>query len=220
MKKISFTLLSFLFSVSVTFAQNYTVLGNASNLGGCNCYRLTPDANNQAGAIFQNQTLNLNNSFDFSFNVFLGCNNGNKAADGIVFVLTTNPNGLGSGGGGLGYGGGNQPLSLAVEFDTYQNSQDPSYDHIAMESGGSVNHNVLGPVPALTNNNNIDNCQYYLVRIVWDVNTNTYSVYFDGVLRQSIVIPNIVNTYFVLGGGKEEPRFPLKYVYLKKFICY
>jgi gliding motility-associated-like protein len=195
MKKVA---LLFLLSTLLNnlYSQNYTVLGNASSQNGCNCYQLTPDANNMAGAIFQNQTINLNNSFDYTFSVFLGCRNGNDAADGIVFVLTNNPNGLGSGGGGLGYGGGNQPFSLAVEFDTYQNSQDPSYDHIAIQSAGSVNHNVAGPVPALTNSGNIDNCQWYTVRIVWDVNTNTYSVYFNGVLRQSIVIPNMVATYF------------------------
>ena len=195
MRKLYFYLLFALVSQQA-FSQNYTVLGNASSLGGCNCYRLTPDANNQAGAIFQNQTINLNNSFDFTFNAFLGCNNGNDAADGIVFVLTSNPNGLGAGGGGLGYGGGNQPYSLGVEFDTYQNSGDQSYDHIGIESGGSVLHNVAGAVSALPGNGNIDNCQQYLVRIVWDVNTNTYSVYFNGVLRISVVIPNMVNTHF------------------------
>src|SRR3954462_9097027 len=128
----SFLLCLFLSSTLISFSQNYTILGDATSLGGCNCFRLTPDANDQAGAIFQNQTINLNNSFDFTFNTFLGCNNGNDAADGIVFVLTNNPNGLGSGGGGLGYGGSNQPFSLGVEFDTWQNSGDPSYDHIAI----------------------------------------------------------------------------------------
>lgn len=98
MKKFSLYLFLVFMSFSA-YSQNYTILGNASSVTGCNCYRLTPDANDQAGAIFQNQTLDLNNSFDFTFNVFLGCNNGNDAADGIVFVLTNNPNGLGSGGG-------------------------------------------------------------------------------------------------------------------------
>jgi len=192
----SILLLTLLTLGLITYAQNYTLLGEAVSLGGCNCYRLTQAVDNQAGAIFQNQSINLNNSFDFTFDVFLGCNNGNDAADGMAFVLTSNPNGLGSAGGGLGYGGGNQPFSIAIEFDTYQNSQDPSFDHIAIESGGGVNHNIAGPVPALTNSANIDNCQYYPVRIVWNVNTNTYQVYFNGVLRISVVIPNMVNTYF------------------------
>lgn len=197
MRKLYFSTILFLLSL-VSLAQNYTVLGSATpNIAnGCNCYRLTPDANDQAGAIFQSNTINLNNSFDFSFDVFLGCNNGNDAADGIVFVLTNNPQGLGSGGGGLGYGGGNQPYSLGVEFDTWENAGDPAYDHIGIQSGGLMSHNVAAAVPALTNSGNIDNCQSYNVRIVWNVNTNTFQVYFNGVLRQSVVIPNMVTTYF------------------------
>ncbi|HRP39175.1 MAG TPA: gliding motility-associated C-terminal domain-containing protein [Chitinophagales bacterium] len=178
-------------------AQNYTVLGNAGQLNGCECFRITPDAGNQAGAIFQNKTINLNNSFDFTFSVYFGCHNGG-GADGLMFVLTTNPNGLGNTGEGLGYAGNNQPFSFAVEFDTYQNSSvnDPSYHHIAFNSGGQYSHNVAGPVPALPSSASIDDCQYHTVRIVWDVNSNTYSVYLDGTLRLSTVIPNIVQTYF------------------------
>lgn len=197
MKKIYLPLLILLFS-SKAYTQNYTVLGNASSLSGCNCFRLTPDANDQAGAIFQNNTINLNNSFDYKFNTFLGCNGG-SGADGICFVLTSNPNGLGNQGEGLGYAGPNQPYSLAVEFDTWQNgspANDPSYDHIGIESGGQYNHNVAAPVPALVSQSNIDDCQWHTVRIVWDVNTNTLSVYFDGVLRQTVIIPNIVGSYF------------------------
>lgn len=197
MRKLYFSTL-LLFVSYLSFAQNYTVLGSATPnfANGCNCYRLTPDANDQAGAIFQSNTIDLNNSFDFSFEVFLGCNNGNDAADGIVFVLTNNPNGLGSGGGGLGYGGSNQPYSIGVEFDTWENAGDPSYDHIGIQSGGLMSHNVAAAVPALTNSGNVDNCQPYPVRIVWNVNTNTFQVYFNGVLRQSVVIPNMVNSYF------------------------
>lgn len=182
-----------------SYSQNYTILGNASLLSGCNTFRLTPDANNQGGAIFQNQTINLNNSFDFTFNVMLGCNNGNDAADGECFVLTSNPNGLGQAGEYLGYGNGsNQPCSFAVEFDTYENGNhgDPSYDHIAFESGGSVDHTVAGPVPALVGQGNIDNCVWYPVRLVWDVNTSTFSVYFNGVLRLTYTNTNFINTFF------------------------
>lgn len=196
MKNIYFYLLFILLPGSI-FSQNYTVLGSASSTGGCNCYRLTPDANDQAGAIFQNQTINLNNSFDFSFNVFLGCNGAN-GADGIVFVLTSNPNGLGNQGEGMGYAGSNQPYSVAVEFDTWQNGNagDPAFDHIGINSGGQYNHNLAGPVPAVTSQGAIDDCAWHTVRIVWDVNSNTMTVYFDGVIRQQIVIPNMVGSYF------------------------
>ncbi|MES2622514.1 MAG: gliding motility-associated C-terminal domain-containing protein [Bacteroidota bacterium] len=218
--------LGILFSMIISSAssQNFTVLGNASFLGGCDSFQLTPDAGNQAGAIFQNQTINLNNSFDFSFSVFLGCRNGSDAADGIVFVLTSNPNGLGNTGEGLGYAGGNQPYSIGVEFDTWENGNagDPSYDHIGINSAGLYSHNLGGAVPALPGSGNIDNCQWYSVRIVWDVSSNTFSVYFNGVLRQQVVIPNMVGTHFggnpivnwgwsgATGGGTNDQRVAIQ----------
>lgn len=194
--KVQFYILLLILPLSLS-AQNYTILGHAVQQGSCDCYRFTQDANNQGGAIFQDQTINLNNSFDFTFSIFLGCNNGN-GADGLMFVLTTNPNGLGQSGGGMGYAGSTQPNSLAVEFDTYENtsSGDIAAHHIGVNSGGLVNHNVVPPTPALPNSANIDDCQNHTVRIVWDVNSNTYSVYFDGNLRVSLVIPDIANTYF------------------------
>ena len=196
MRKLYLSLLLSLFSI-VSFAQNYTVLGSASQLGTCNSYQLTPNSGDQAGAIFQNKTINLNNSFDFTFSNFFGCN-GASGADGEAFVLTSNPNGLGNQGEGLGYGGSNQPCSFAVEFDTWQNTDhgDPPYDHTAYESGGSVNHNVVAPVAAIPNQSNLDNCQWHTIRIVWDVNTQTLSDYIDGVLRISQVLPNFIGSYF------------------------
>jgi hypothetical protein len=96
--------------------------------------------------------------------------------------------------GGFGYAGlpGN---SLAIEYDTYQNSQDPAYDHIAIESGGSVNHNIAGPVQASASASNIKDCAWHTTEIIWNVNTQTYSVYFDGTLRLTYT-GNIVANFF------------------------
>ena len=206
----------FVFASVSIYGQNYSVQGNAVALPGCNCFRLTQNIGNQGGAAYQNQTINLNNSFDFTFDLFFGCDD--AGADGIAFVLTNNITGLGSAGGGLGYAGlaGN---SFAVEFDTYQNGGEPAEDHIAFESGGSISHNVAGPVPALASGGNIEDCASHTARIVWNVNTGTFQVYFDGVLRLSITNPNFVNTYFggnpvvnwglsaATGGAMNEQRF-------------
>src|ERR1019366_1256521 len=155
MRKFHFFVLFFVIFTVKSFSQsNYTILGNAIQLPGCNCFQLTCDCQNQAGAFFQNHAINLNNSFDFTFAIYLGSNGNNlfgpRSADGEVFVLTTNPNGLGAGGGGLGYGNPSlQPCSFAIEFDTWQNGWDPDDHHTAYESGGLVTHNVGGPVSGL-----------------------------------------------------------------------
>jgi len=195
MRKLYFLLFPLIISARL-FSQNYTILGNASQLPQCNCYQLTPNQGGQAGAIFQNNTINMNNSFDFTFSNFFGCN-GASGADGEAFVLTTNPNGLGNQGEGLGYGGSNQPCSFAIEFDTWQNTDhgDPPYDHTAYESGGSVNHNVVGPVPAIPSQSNLDNCQWHTIHIVWDANTQTMYDYIDGVLRISQQLTGFINNY-------------------------
>ena len=85
--------------------------------------------------------INLNNPFHFNIDLFLGCNNG--GADGIAFVLQPISTSLGSSGGGLGYAGINP--SFSVEFDTWQNSQyaDPTYDHIAIQKNGILNHQTF-----------------------------------------------------------------------------
>jgi hypothetical protein len=107
---------------------NFILNGDATIQPG-NVFQLTPAIGNQSGSVWNNIQINLNNPFHFNIDLFLGCNNG--GADGIAFVLQPISTSLGSSGGGLGYAGINP--SFAVEFDTWQNSSDPSYDHIAIQ---------------------------------------------------------------------------------------
>jgi gliding motility-associated-like protein len=180
-----------------SYAQsNYTLINDATQYNGCHCYQLTADVGNEGGGVYQNNTINLNNSFDYKFSVFLGCN-GSSGADGMTFILTNNITQIGAQGGGLGYSGlaGN---SLAVEYDTYQNSWDPPYNHMALEYGGQVQHptgTLVGPVPALTSQANIDDCAWHTTEVIWNANTHTYTAYFDGVLRLTYT-NDIVTNYF------------------------
>ena len=55
--------------------------------------------------------------------------------DGFAFVIqAASPTALGSGFGGMGYQG--IPNSLAVEFDTFQNTWDPNANHVAVQGCG------------------------------------------------------------------------------------
>ena len=120
----------------------------------------------------------------------------------MVFALQTNPLASGVSGGGIGY----QTISpsLAVEFDTYQNGWDPTYDHIAVISNGDVDHttanNLAGPVAALASSGNIEDCLYHDVRIQWTSATNTLNIWLDGSLRLSYT-GNIVANLF---GGNAQ----------------
>lgn len=193
-----FCFAQFIFSSPVAvFAQTYTLNGNAAQTS-CRCYILTHAATFQAGSVWNNNKINLNNSFTFVFDVGLGCSD--AGADGIAFVLQPLSTNVGVSGQGLGFGGVSP--SIGVTLDTYQNTNenDPVYDHIAIQRNGILNHNdaannLAGPIPASSTNNNIEDCSTHKITIQWNANTKTLSTAFDGVPRVGIVNDLVNNTF-------------------------
>ncbi|MCW3082867.1 MAG: repeat-containing protein [Bacteroidetes bacterium] len=197
MKKI-ITYFSVIFTMACipAFGQ-YQINGNASDLGG-GCYELTPNIGAQAGSVWNTNVISLSQPFDFTFNVFLGCDD--AGADGICFGLQPLGTTIGSSGNGMGMGGVSP--SLGIFIDTYQNispDNDPAYDHISMNANGDVNHttanNLAGPVQASDVSADIEDCSYHTMRVQWDPVTQTYQVWIDGVLRLSYT-GDIINTIF------------------------
>lgn len=184
---------------SNTYGQ-YQINGSASQ-DDCNCYTLTPAANTQVGSVWNTNQIDLNNSFDFVFEVFLGCSDG--GADGMAFGLQALNTSVGINGNGMGLG--TISPSLGVYLDTYQNSSpdsDPWQDHIAIASNGNVDHlsanNLAGPVDISASATNIEDCAWHTLRIVWTYNSTvsqTLDVYFDGVLRLSYT-GDVINGIF------------------------
>lgn len=194
MKQILSTIL-FLLSCQVLLAQ-YTLNGFATQ-DACNAYSLTQAAGNQNGSVWNNNKIDLTQSFDFNFDVFLGSND--AGADGIVFVLQPISTSVGSTGGGLGYDG--ITPAVGVTIDTWQNGNDndPAFDHIAIQLNGNLNHNVAnniaGPVTAINGNDNIEDGVWHSFRIQWDAATKTFSAYIDGSLRVSAVNDFVTNVF-------------------------
>ncbi|MEO7265579.1 MAG: PKD domain-containing protein [Ferruginibacter sp.] len=179
-------------------AQQYTLNGSAVQ-NNCHCYTLTPNVTNQSGSVWNNIKIDLNNSFNFVFDVNLGCTDDN-GADGIVFVLQPISTSVGSLGGGLGYSGISP--AIGVTLDTYQNispDNDPAFDHIAIQRNGVLDHlssqNLAGPIPISASNNNVEDCADHTLRIIWDASTKTLSTFFDNIPRLSIV-NDLVNSTF------------------------
>jgi len=188
--------------MAVTLLQGqYTLNGNASR-NDCHCYTLTNDNFRQSGSVWNNNKISLLQSFDFKFDVFLGCVD-SLGADGIAFVLQPISTSVGTQGGGLGYSGVRP--AVGVTIDTWQNGNplssvpdaDPPYDHIAIQLNGDLDHknsappfpvnSIAGPVTALANSDNIEDCQWHILRILWDQPNNTMTVYMDGVVRLTAV---------------------------------
>ncbi len=91
----------FQFSLYAQEESPYILNGSAYQ-ESCNCYQLTPDVLFQAGSVWNKNLIDLNKSFNYIFNVYLGCKDRN-GADGIVFVLQPIGTNLGSVGQGIGF---------------------------------------------------------------------------------------------------------------------
>lgn len=165
------------------------------------CFTLTDNVNTQQGAVWDLEPIDLSVGFDATFCMFLGDNDG--GADGFAFVMRApGSNSFGEEGGGLGYGtlngtDGIHP-SVAIEFDTYENSDlfDIVEDHTQLVLNGDVgSFPVVAPVALLPGNPNVEDNNFHNARIVWDPVTQNFSMYFDGILRFTYT-NDLVNNVF------------------------
>ncbi len=193
-----FILVAFLFALQTVQAQ-YTVNGNAFSTS-CRCYTLTTrNSDFQSGSVWNNNQIDLRQSFDFYFLVNLGCDD--AGADGIAFVLQPISTSVGSSGGGMGFAG-IQP-SIGITMDTYQNTSpdnDPVFDHLAVQLNGNLDHNnnlqtITPTVPISATSNNVEDCRDHVLQVKWDANTNQLLVFFDGQQRVSVT-RDLVGTVF------------------------
>lgn len=172
--------------------SQYDINGNASQ-SSCNCYDLTNASNGQVGSVWNVNQINLNTSFDFEFEIYLG--NNNSGADGMVFGLQPINTSVGVSGNGMGLSG--ITPSLGVYIDTYQNGADgdPFDDHISLNQDGDVNHNTANNLSGPFNLSNVEDGNWHNLHVVWDANSFTMSVEFDGV-SQFQYTGNIVANIF------------------------
>jgi hypothetical protein len=129
----------------------------SKNGNGQKVLRLTPDdSNNQAGSAWWMTQQSVANGFTtvFQFQITHDPQNGPGPADGFAFVVQNAHNydggslsALGGASGDIGYGStpndeGVTPIdnSIAIEFDTFQDSWDPNGNHVAVQSCGTGNN--------------------------------------------------------------------------------
>ncbi|MBG0560369.1 L-type lectin-domain containing protein [Actinoplanes aureus] len=126
--------------IDAGYAENLALNGTAmvtSDRGDNRVIRLTNGSYKEAGSAWSTQRVDLTESFETSFRAYL--HHGKPGADGIAFLAQgAGPRALGGWGGGLGYRGIRD--SVAVEFDTYQNTPDPSSNHLAVVLRGNPDH--------------------------------------------------------------------------------
>lgn len=195
-------LASILIASTCGFTQ-MTTQGNATQMGGCDCYQITANAAAQVGAIWSVDPIDLTEGFDMTFDVYLGAEDV-WGADGLAFVLQQNPFGIGDVGRWLGYGD-EAPLnpvpvsaaSVAIEIDTYDSGSsvptDIGNDHLGIHSNGSVDHNLAAPVVLPE----MEDGAYHTFRVVWNPTINTlYAYEGTGGVPDISYTGNIINTIF------------------------
>ena len=190
--------------LSLSVTAQYTLQGDAVAFDD-NCYQLTADLGSQVGAVWYDETIDLEQPFNVQFNMNFGTNDGsggsgNTGADGMVFVLqTVGPTAIGEIGQGIGFQG--LLPSLGVEFDTYRNPDigDLSQDHIGIISDGNVDHTattaIAGPVTANAVGNNIEDGSDHAIQITWDPISQEMNVYFDCEFRL-VASVDLINDVF------------------------
>lgn len=193
-------LISILFLNTRTHAQTLQpyILNGSATQRTCNCYVLTQDVDNASGTVWNKKKIDLSQSFNYVFDVNLGCKD-ETGADGIGFILQTQGTNLGASGQGLGFKG--ITPSLGVLIDTYHNSDenDPSFDHISIQMNGVTDHvgagNLAGPSQVVDGKDNIEDCQWHLFRINWNAATHLLEVSVDNEVRLSVT-KDLVNDIF------------------------
>jgi len=120
--------------------------------------RLTPNAFFTSGSAWFTTPQSVSGAFSttFTFQLSGTSSSGDGNADGFAFVIQNSAlAALGPDGCGLGYGDSNTgcapttggiPYSLAIEFDTYQNADDPNNNHVAIQSCGGATPNSIDHV--------------------------------------------------------------------------
>ena len=116
-----------------------------------NVLRVTPAAFSQAGSVFSTSavTLGADVSFSTKFRFNFNTQGGTGGADGLVFVVQTVANDVGTGGGGIGYLG--LANSVGIEFDNWFNGGfDNNDNHVGVDLNGDINSVARNDSPGFT----------------------------------------------------------------------
>ena len=169
---------------------NLTLNGSAAQSG--TVLRLTPALTFQDGSAWFNTAQPVAGAFSTTFTFQLS-GTSTYTADGFAFLIQNSALtalGPSNDGCGLGFGdsstgctptdSGGIPQSLAIEFDTYQNADDPNNNHVAIQSclTGPNSIDVIGGLCNIADNPNLSSL---LVPVTLaDGNVHTVEITYSG----------------------------------------
>jgi len=160
--------------------------------------QLTPAANSMAGSATITDKVDFNNSFSFSFEAFLGSNNGN-GADGVAIIFHDDPLGaVAVGGDGVGLGAVGIQDGIVLELDTFNNGSGAGVGDIAQDHGmiwDSDNQSGAGLLTTAVDLGQLEDGMYHNITINWNATTNTISYFVDGI-NAGTYTGDLINNYF------------------------
>jgi hypothetical protein len=129
--------------------------GNATQVSPA--LRLTQNTTNQDSSVFRTTTLALTATTDFHTHFQFTLTPGASQADGITFVVQSDPRGaaaLGGNGGGIGYGASNGGTHITpaveIELDAFKNTWDTNANHVGIMRNGDETTHIAQATPAFT----------------------------------------------------------------------
>ncbi len=157
---------------------------------------LTTAATNQAGSGFWPTAVDPRN-LDYEFTISIG---GGSGADGLAFVIAdatkAAPTALGEGGGGLGFAG---ISGIAVAFDTFQNSANPSNNFIGVSDGAGTTAGTLHWLTTSTSLPSSLRTGTHKIRI--DTSGGGIAVWMDGTKVANVAATMPSSAYVGFSGG-------------------
>ncbi len=220
------------FLIEPVFGQDpFTIRGDAVRRSK-RCFTVTSDQNQKSGAVWFRDLLDLSQPLELNFVIYMGDKN-NNGADGIAFVMHTDPldtagaGAFGDVGGGLGYSRHHSQTntkqitpSVAIEFDTWNNggsSGDIAEDHTAVVYNGDVYNgtqlimddkgDMVNQTPikpsAIYAVQNVENDECYHYRITWNPTTQVMELFIDG-YKIFTFTDDIINNVF---SGTTDVRY-------------
>ena len=182
-----------------------SLVGNATISGG-NVLRLTPAAGSMAGGawyVAEKPIVSLNWETTFAFNLNGYDGSPGNGADGFAFIVQNyEAPYLSNGHATLGYDG--LPNSLAIEFDTFQNTDvsDPSHSHISVHTNGTGPNSwdeafSLGSFSTATY---IDDAATHTAKIGYT--PGTLSVFLDDLVNPALTLPVNLSDKLHLDAGR------------------
>jgi len=162
----------------LTVGNAFVISGNATVVSS-NEIQLTPNSGYQIGTAMYANKIDFGSSFNFSFDAYLGNNNG--GADGIAIIFHNDPRGANAiGANGEGMGASGIQNGIALEIDTYQNTNqgDPIEDHGCIWETADIATRLTTPISL----NNMEDGAWHTVAVSWNASSNTIMYSVDGII--------------------------------------